>query len=63
MKMVGEKKDWRVKPIRKNGRVTGYSVQHRINEDNMWRETARLDDHGKAMELARHMAYNFVVVT
>lgn len=64
MKLVGDKKDWRVRPIRAaNGRVQGYAVEHRINDDNVWRETAFVTEHDKAMELATHMAYNFLVVT
>lgn len=63
MKLIGDKKDWRVRPIRAlNGRVQGYAVEHRIH-DNVWRETAFVDDHARAMELATHMAYNFLVVT
>lgn len=63
MKMVGEKKDWRVRPIRAaNGRVQTYAVEHRIHGD-VWREWATVEDHSRAMDLARHMAYNFLVVT
>ena len=62
MKLVGVKKDWRVRPVRAaNGRVQGFAVEHRISTGK-WRETAFVTEHDKAMELARHMAYNFLVV-
>ena len=63
MKVVGEKRDWRVRPVRAaNGRIQGYAVEHRIHDD-VWRETGFVGNFCQAMELARHMAFNFLVVT
>lgn len=63
MKVIGEHHDWRVRPVRAaNGKIQGHAVEHRIH-DNVWRETAFVDNHAKAMELATHMAHNFLVVT
>lgn len=62
MKVLGAGKEWRVRPVRAtNGRIQGYAVEHR-SLHRIWREWALVSDHGRAMDLARHLAYNVVVV-